>query len=246
MSRPTPSHGAGRNQGGSSAGSTIWSWSAHLATAAGLGCALVSWDVTTVVLCVVLLVLVTGVIAASLWSSSCGGAALWAEDGRRAVPRILRVAFSGGLAAPAAVALIVVLKLAGVLLVLALVATAPPVTSFFRARREARGDVPGTPPGSPAARIPATSLVGGPAAEPVVELESLDDEAVCLAWRRSFRRLEAAVTAAERLAVVEQRQRYLDELDRRSPDGVAAWLAAGARASGNPLPYVADHRRRAS
>ncbi|MEV6272211.1 hypothetical protein AB0L64_33915 [Kribbella sp. NPDC051936] len=236
MSGPTPSHGAGRNQGGSSAGSTIWSWSAHLATAAGLGCALVSWDVTTVVLCVVLLVLVTGVIAASLW----------AEDGRRAVPRILRVAFSGGLAAPAAVALIVVLKLAGVLLVLALVATAPPVTSFFRARREAKGDVPGTPPGSPAARIPATSLVGGPAAEPVMELESLDDEAVCLAWRRSFRRLEAAVTAAERLAVVEQRQRYLDELDRRSPDGVAAWLAAGARASGNPLPYVADHRRRAS
>ena len=126
MSRPTPSHGAGRNQGGSSAGSTIWSWSAHLATAAGLGCALVSWDVTTVVLCVVLLVLVTGVIAASLW----------AEEGRRAVPRILRVAFSGGLAAPAAVALIVVLKLAGVLLVLTLVATAPPVTSFFRARRE--------------------------------------------------------------------------------------------------------------
>lgn len=235
MSGPTPSQGAGRNQGGSSAGRTIWSWSAHLATAAGLGCALVSWDVTTVVLCVVLLVLVTGVIAASLW----------AEDGRRAVPRILRAAFSGGLAAPAAVALIVVLKLAGVLLVLALVATAPPVTSFLRARREAKGDVPGTPPGPPGARIPATSLVGGPAAEPFVELESLDDEAVCLAWRRSFRRLEAAATAAERLAVVQQRQRYLDELDRRSPDGVAAWLAAGARASGNPLPYVADRRRRA-
>jgi hypothetical protein len=56
--------------------------------------------------------------------------------------------------------------------------------------------------------------------------------------------LEGAATAGERLAVVEQRQRYLDELYRRSPDGLAAWFASGARASGDPLPYVDESRRR--
>ncbi len=84
-----------------------------------------------------------------------------------------------------------------------------------------------------------------PADEPMPDLSRLDDEALCLVWRRSFLRLETARSAAERLAVVEQRQKYLDELQRRSPEGLAAWLAAGARASGNPLPYVGDARRRA-
>ncbi|MEJ1111451.1 MULTISPECIES: hypothetical protein [unclassified Kribbella] len=83
------------------------------------------------------------------------------------------------------------------------------------------------------------------AAEPMPELSRLDDAALCLVWRRSFLRLEAAQSAPERLAVVEQRQQYLDELQRRSPEGLAAWLAAGARASGNPLPYVGDEWRRA-
>lgn len=76
------------------------------------------------------------------------------------------------------------------------------------------------------------------------ELARLDDEALCLEWRRSFFRLEAASTAGERLAVVQERQRYLDELHRRSPDGLAAWFASGARASGDPLPYVDETRRR--
>lgn len=235
MSKRTRSRGAGRNDRGSSRGRTAWLWCVHLATATGLACAFVSWDTVTVVLCLVLVTTVSGVIAASLWS----------EDGRSAVPRILRAAFSGGLVIPAAVGLIAVLKLAGVLLVLALALTAPPVSAYFHARRDAKGGLPGTEPEPPAPRMHAPTLVGGPTAEPVAELHSLDDEALCLAWRRSFRWLEAASTAAERLLVVEQRQRYLDELDRRSPDGLAAWLAAGARASGNPLPYVADRRRRA-
>ncbi|MEV0788938.1 hypothetical protein [Kribbella sp. NPDC050459] len=76
------------------------------------------------------------------------------------------------------------------------------------------------------------------------ELARLDDEALCLEWRRSFFRLEAASTASARLAVVQERQRYLDELHRRSPDGLAAWFASGARASGDPLPYVDETRRR--
>jgi hypothetical protein len=72
------------------------------------------------------------------------------------------------------------------------------------------------------------------------ELESLDDVTLCMAWRKSFVELEAAASMVDRLAVIEHRQRCLDELQRRSPHGVAAWLSSGARASGNPLPYLKD------
>jgi hypothetical protein len=120
------------------------------------------------------------------------------------------------------------------------------------------------PPDSPVTGPPADETAPGPAGDAADEaangskaagdedsgkampelpedLSGLDDWALCLAWRRSFGRLEAASTAAERLMVVEQRQGYLDELHRRAPDGVAAWLASGARAAGNPLPYVDEN-----
>jgi hypothetical protein len=41
------------------------------------------------------------------------------------------------------------------------------------------------------------------------------------------------------LATVEERQRYLDEFERRNSTGLTAWLASGARVASNPLPYLA-------
>jgi hypothetical protein len=38
--------------------------------------------------------------------------------------------------------------------------------------------------------------------------------------------------------LVEERARYLDELERRHPAAFRAWLTADATASGNPLPYL--------
>ncbi|GAB2651679.1 hypothetical protein [Kribbella swartbergensis] len=74
--------------------------------------------------------------------------------------------------------------------------------------------------------------------EPEVEVAELSDDALCLAWRTSFSALQRANSPAERLLVVEERCRYLDELARRNPPGVAAWLASGARAAGNPARFV--------
>jgi hypothetical protein len=147
--------------------------------------------------------------------------------------------------APAAVGLIAVTKFAGVLVVLILVATSPAITSLVQGRRK-QGNPPAAPQAGP--RVPTTQRSATPAAVPAVpvqELRSLDDQTLCLAWRRSFVLLEDAHSAVARLSVVEQRQQYLDELHRRSPEGIAAWLASGARASGNPFPYVEDARRRA-
>jgi hypothetical protein len=73
---------------------------------------------------------------------------------------------------------------------------------------------------------------------PEVEAGELSDDALCLAWRASFSALERAESHAERLRIVEARHTYLDELERRNPPGVAAWLASGARAAGNPTKFV--------
>jgi hypothetical protein len=66
----------------------------------------------------------------------------------------------------------------------------------------------------------------------------LSDEALCLAWRASFSALQRAESAAQRLTIVEQRRSYLDELEHRSAAGLAAWLASGPRAAGDPSRYV--------
>jgi hypothetical protein len=65
----------------------------------------------------------------------------------------------------------------------------------------------------------------------------LDDRALCLAWRRSFVTLQHSRTGPSMLTVVEQRQLYLDELERRNPAGLSAWLESGARAAGDPSRF---------
>jgi hypothetical protein len=209
----------------------------YLATTTGLLCVIANWGLRGAIVSVVLVAAAAAPVAS----------AVWAGDGRRAVPRIARVALAAGLIAPAIIGLIAVFKFAGVLIVLILAATTPALTSLLQARRRTKEDPSAVQPESTAPRVPATAgqLASGLAAGPARDLRSLDDEALCLAWRRSFVLLEAARSAAERLSVVEQRQQYLDELHQRSPEGLAAWLASGARASGNPLPYVGDARRRA-
>lgn len=239
MSEPTRSEGADGTDPDTSRGMSrrVRSWCVYLATAAGLFCAIATWGLQWALTSVIFVGVSAAIVATSIW----------AEDGRRAVPRIARVALAAGLIAPAAVGLVVVCKLAGVLVVLMLAGTTPALTSLVRARRLARGNLPVVQPESATPDLPAPS--GQPslnsfAAKPAGELSSLGDDALCLAWRRSFLLLEDARSAAERLSVVEQRQKYLDELHQRSPEGIAAWLASGARASGNPLPYLAGHQRR--
>jgi len=73
------------------------------------------------------------------------------------------------------------------------------------------------------------------------ELGELTDEQLCQAWRASYMALQRSL-AAQTIATVEERQRYLDEFERRNAGGFTAWLASGARAPGNPLPYLIGGR----
>ena len=75
------------------------------------------------------------------------------------------------------------------------------------------------------------------------DAEGLTDEELCLAWRQSFLALDSTIDAATRAGLAAARGRYLDELTRRHPREMDAWLTSGARAAGNPLPYLSSHRR---
>lgn len=75
------------------------------------------------------------------------------------------------------------------------------------------------------------------------ELGQLTDDQLCRAWRRSFATLHGAGSTAQRLAAVELRQAYLDELERRCPEAVEAWLDAGGRAASGPEKFFRDAAR---
>ena len=68
--------------------------------------------------------------------------------------------------------------------------------------------------------------------------ESMSDDALCLAWRRSYVDLQRSGSVTAQLLVVQERQRYLDELERRNPSGLSDWLASGARAAGDPSRFI--------
>lgn len=69
-------------------------------------------------------------------------------------------------------------------------------------------------------------------------IRALSDEELCRAWRASYLSLQEAPSAAY-LELVTLREAYLDDLERRNPLGMRAWLDSGARAAGNPAPYLA-------
>lgn len=69
-------------------------------------------------------------------------------------------------------------------------------------------------------------------------VSQLDTPTLCRAWRRSFAMLSAAETATERSIVVELRQLYLDELERRHPQSLASWLETRPAPSSGPEAYL--------
>jgi hypothetical protein len=193
-----------------------------------------------------------GVVGAFIAGAVMGGAmtaALAPENLARPWRRAVLGALASGVGVVAVAGLVVVLR-AGVL-VLLLVATlsAPPLVRVLRERFAAKQPKAPTTPETPAADRPLDDLdeVDWPTPGPdhaTVELSlptapgSLDDDALCWAWRHSYVVLQHTHTAATRLHVVEVRQAYLDELERRNAMGLAAWLASGARAAGNPSRFI--------
>lgn len=66
----------------------------------------------------------------------------------------------------------------------------------------------------------------------------LSDHDLCLAWESSSRALRRCTTPSGRLEVVRVRQACLDELERRQPEAVRAWVLAGADPDSSPARYL--------
>lgn len=88
----------------------------------------------------------------------------------------------------------------------------------------------------PAVRWYASRLSQTPEAD--TESPSVSTAELCQQWRDSYKTLREATTPAARLRIVEARQRCLDELERRDPEGLNAWLGSTASAAGDPSRYL--------
>ena len=114
-------------------GRLVWSWCVYLATATGLVGLIAVWGLGTAITSAVLFALPAAAAGTAVWSG---------DDGRSAVRRIAHFTLVAGLVGPAAIGLIVLFGITGVLIVLILAGTTPALTSLVRARWFAPRDRP--------------------------------------------------------------------------------------------------------
>ncbi|MFN8193827.1 MAG: hypothetical protein U0R80_06025 [Nocardioidaceae bacterium] len=69
-------------------------------------------------------------------------------------------------------------------------------------------------------------------------VEEMSTTDLVLAWRASLWQLRSCRSAPELAHLVRVRQAYLDELERRDPAGIAAWISSGPRASTDLGTYL--------
>jgi hypothetical protein len=198
----------------------------------------------------------SAVISLSICGSVTGGVVvmiLLDANGNRP-PRerrriIVRSSILGGIGTLAVVGMGAMVGGPTVLLLLAITAGGSPYAlEYCRHWLRDHGHLP-SPSLRPAHADPAERSAGSAAAPiswtepsrpsaPRVAPALLSDDALCQAWRASFSALQSARSPAQRLWVVDERRAYLEELESRNARGIAAWLASGARAAGDPSRYV--------
>jgi hypothetical protein len=77
-------------------------------------------------------------------------------------------------------------------------------------------------------------------AEPTVA--DFGTDKLCRDWLDSYDALRKAGSHPERLRIVADRQRCLDELERRDPEGFHAWLGSAAGPATDPRRFLTDHQ----
>lgn len=87
-------------------------------------------------------------------------------------------------------------------------------------------------PSSPLAPLPWSVPIPG----------NLSTPQLCLAWQHTYFALLELPPGTPRDEIVRVRQRLLDEIERRDPEGFTRWLDTGARAGSNPGRYLASGR----
>ena len=208
---------------------TYWrAWSGFwaLAATAAFGTAMLEWSPLTALLAALAVTLCAGVLLGL--APACrgrSGSVLRRRAARAATIGAGPVGWSALVSGAPPLALLTVVLLLG---------SSPWAVGLVR-HAPGPGRARPAPPSKIGAPLPAATETsdGGPLV-PHSDLGDLDDHQLCALWRGTFWQLDNLRSAAEVLAVVAVRQACLDELERRNPSALHAWLESGARASGGP------------
>ena len=146
----------------------------------------------------------------------------WWADGKGHAPSLRHGVLAAG-ALVAAVVAVEALAALGWLLLLAVVLSSPQVVSRVVDLRESA--------------TVAHDEVAPPPHRVDQSLAAMSTPDLVHAWRASFTLLTNAHTTAARAVLVARRGEYLEELERRDPDGIRRWLASGARAASDPSRF---------
>lgn len=235
---------------------TLWIGAAGLAGAAGVWASVRAWSVGSVLF--LFLFLIVGVACILLLTTKEGEPLQWRRAARAGLVTSAVTVSAGGLVAWLGIPALFVVAMLAVL--------SPPVLvtvrQHYRSGRDTPppedrdrpalpfGDhafssaTPRVPAGSARPRVPAGSASVLESAWMNRPTATMDNATLCLAWRTSFVALQQPLPPSTKLRVVERRQEFLDEFERRNARGFAAWLASGARAAGDPSRFITDLQRR--
>ncbi|WP_137161089.1 hypothetical protein [Blastococcus sp. CCUG 61487] len=195
----------------------------------------------------------SAIVALLVVTAAVGGAAAGAAWAESQVTTSARVAgaraaawTAGGLLVVCGAALLVgmtVTVLAGALLVLALVLVRRPapggVTHTAPPPAEPEGPVVLSPL-HPAAPVFRPFFTDDGARAVLLQVRASSSQALGEEWLDLSAQLDSSPEPATRQALAARRTLVLDELERRDPDGLARWLAAGAPRGVDPADYVRD------
>ncbi|WP_410645595.1 hypothetical protein [Amycolatopsis sp. lyj-346] len=104
--------------------------------------------------------------------------------------------------------------------------------------RAGHRDRPGSRDAPAAARNPHDVQASATSPASSVPVAEMATDELCMAWRRSYYLLFVTPDDSAHQRVVQRRQDFLDEIDRRDRRGFLRWLDSGAKAGSDPAPYL--------
>lgn len=213
-----------------------WAHASCVLVGSGVGLAVLEWSplVTGVAVATA-----SGCAALVVVSVSMTREAVDGEGGARGFAAVASASFLAGTGIVGLFAVASAFPTLALLLVLLTGLSCPPVVRMVRRRLALSRPTPAT---RVQAHLPAAAAPSPPVSTDGV-VRRLSDGELCVLWRRTFWQLSSLRTPEAVLAIVLLRQALLDELARRNPAAVHAWIESGGRASGGPERFwVPRHR----
>lgn len=157
---------------------------------------------------------------------------------REEVSRLGRTLPLVGVGTACAVGYLAIAGVGGLVLVLVVLATSPVVARALSGLRRREGRKPLR--WDTVVESLAYAAHDVAVARPPSPLAGLTDERLCQVWTKSSLALSAAPSTERTASLVEDREAYLEEMERRNLTGVVAWMVAGETSGSDLLSFLAQ------